>query len=79
MFDFEIRSRDVNSNALIEKWPSLKSLIVLELTLSEKNECQNFFDNEIGFFIALLKLLSTKPKFEERVDSFIFFTEVSID
>lgn len=78
LFDFEIRSPGVDPNALIEKWETLKHRIVLDLTLEEKNECANYFDTEIGFFIALLKQLSTKPKFEEKVDSFIIFTDVSV-
>lgn len=67
----------MNSGALVERWPALKSDVIKELSLSDRNECANYFDNEIGFFISLLKLLSTKQKFEEKIESFINFTDVS--
>lgn len=78
IFDFKIRSPDLNSIALIEKWEGLKLLAPLELTPTERDECFGYFGKEIGFFIALLKLLSTKAKFEEKVDAFIIFTDVSV-
>lgn len=76
LFDFEIRSPDINSNALLEVWPTLKSDVIRELSLCDRDECANYFDKEIGFFIALLKLLSVKNRFEEKVDAFIIFTDV---
>lgn len=77
LFDFEIRSSDTNANALIEQWPTLKLNIPLELQLAEINECMGYFDEEVGSFIALLKLLSNKPNFAEKVRSFLMFTDVS--
>lgn len=78
IFDFEIRSPDLNSSALIEKWEGLKSLVPLELTPTERDECFRYFGKEVGLFIALLRLLSTKTKFEEKVGAFIIFTDVSV-
>lgn len=78
VFDFEIRSPSVNANALIEKWPVLKHAVFSELELDEKNQCTGYFGEEVGHFIALLKLLSTKPSFDEKVRALLIFTDVSV-
>lgn len=78
LFDYMIRSPALNSNALIDKWDNLKLSLSLELEVAEREECSKYFDKEAGFFITLLKLLSTKPKFEEKVNAFIIFTDVSV-
>lgn len=74
--DFEIRTACVRPSALIEKWPTMKYDIYNQLSLSNRDECSIYFDKEIGYFIALLKLLSTNTKFKERLDSFLIFNDV---
>lgn len=77
MFDFEIRSPELNSNALIDTWPRLKEDIFCLLSIAEREQCSSFYDSEIGHFIALMKLLSQKTKFEERVVQLLIFSNVS--
>lgn len=74
--DFEIRAANARSNALIVKWPTMKHDIFNQLSLRDRDECSSYFDKEIGYFIALLKLLSTNTKFKERIDSFLIFNDV---
>lgn len=77
MFDFEIRSPELNSNALIDTWPRIKGDIFCLLSIAEREQCSSFYDSEIGHFIALMKLLSQKTKFEERVVQLLIFSNVS--
>lgn len=67
----------MNCNALIEKWDNIKAQIACMLPVKERNECMNYYDQEIGFFISLLRLVSIKTKFADRVNQLILFTDVS--
>lgn len=73
-----MRSSGVNTDGLTEKWPKLKLEIPRELNISDRNLCNDYFGDEAGYFIALLKLLSNKPNFDEKVRALIIFTDVCI-
>lgn len=62
---------------MIEIWPAIKYDVISELDINERNQCNNYFGEEIGYVIALLKLLSYKPNFDEKVRSLIIFTDVN--
>lgn len=76
LFDFELRSPGIDPNALLNVSEKAKANIMCNLSVVERNECNGFFDEKIGFFIALMKQVNQKPKFLERVEQIIHFTDV---
>lgn len=48
------------------------------LNIEEREQCNSFYDAEIGYFIAFLKVICQKTKFEDRVAQLVIFSDVSI-
>lgn len=63
---------------MLNTWPETKLDILCLLDPKERNECCSFFDTEIGYFLALMKVVSQKPKFKDRIDNLIIFSDVSV-
>lgn len=76
-YDFEVRFPQIKTNALMEKWSNVERIILCMLPVQGREICLNYFNEEIGYFLGFLKLVSLKTKFEERVDQFLIYTDVS--
>lgn len=79
LFDFEIRNANVNGNALLVKWPTIKFNILSSVKVCERDDCLKKFDENIGYFLALLKMVVQRPKFEEAINILMTFNDVSIE
>lgn len=65
--------------AFLVKWQTVKFDILNCVKACERDDCLKQFDEHIGYFIALLKLVVQRPKFEEAINIIMTFTDVSID
>lgn len=79
-YDFEIRNNSIDSNALFTKWPKLKNNILTAVKPTERDQCLKWFNDDIGYFLALLKIVSpNSAKLEEVIGKFIIHSDVSTE
>lgn len=77
-YDFEIREISSVPNALFERWPQMKHDILAAVDPSSRDKLLNMFNDDIGYFLALLKLLTpSKANFENVAGKLITFSDVS--
>lgn len=79
LFDYEIRNQSLNFNALFDKWPQMKGDVLASVNPADRDGLLKLFDEEIGYFLALMKLLApSKSNFTENIGKFIIFSNASI-
>lgn len=77
LFDSEIRNKSLDANALFTVWPILKFNILTSVNAAERDECLQIFNEDIGYFLALLKLLIPKnASLNDIVSKFIVYSDV---
>lgn len=77
LFDFEIRNKSLDAGALFTAWPKIKTEIIISVNVAERDMCLKYYNEDIGYFLALLKLLIPKnAAFDEIVSKFIVFSDV---
>lgn len=65
--------------AFLVKWESVKFDILNCVKACERDDCLKRLDEHAGYFLALLKSVVQRPKFEEAINIILTFTDVSID
>lgn len=74
-----IRNESLDPNALCSKWPDVKKEVLVCIHAAARDECFGYFNEEIGYFIALIKLLaSNRAKLPEIISKFIIFSNVRL-
>lgn len=77
LYDYMIRNESLDPNALCSKWPEVKKVVLVCVHAAAREECLGYFNEEIGYFIALIKLLSSnRAKLPEIISKFIIFSNV---
>lgn len=77
LYDFEIRKISPVPNALFERWPQMKHDILAAVDPSLRDKTLDMFNDDIGYFLALLKLLiPSKADFENVAGKLITFSDV---
>lgn len=78
MYDYAIRNESYDPKAFFEKWPKIKTDILTAVKPSERDDLLNCFNDDIGYFLALLKLLLPRgSNLELAVSKFIVYSNVS--
>lgn len=78
LYDFEIRKISSLPNALIERWPQMKHDVLAAVDPSARDKILNMFNDDIGYFLALLKLLiPSNANLENVAGKLITFSNVS--
>lgn len=69
----EIRKQSWNAMALLRKWATAKFYILNSPSVkaSERKDCLKLYNEETVYFLALLKLIIQRPKFDDAVRSLI--------
>lgn len=60
------------------KWSHIKLNVLNCNKANDRDDCLKIFNEDIGYFLALLKLVVKDSKFENAIKSFITFTDVNI-
>lgn len=77
-FDFEIRYNAIDTKALFNKWPAMKMDVIATVNASSRDFLLNHFNEDIGFYLCLLKLLvPATADLPNCVSKFIIFPDVS--
>lgn len=80
MYDFEIRTISSNPNALFDRWPQIKHDVLATVDASLRDSILNMFNDEIGYFLALLKLLiPSTANLETVAGKLITFSDVRLN
>lgn len=77
LYDYQIRHKSLDPDALCYKWPDMKKNVLICLSAGERDRCLKWFNDDIGYFLALLKLLTpSTAHFEDIVGKFVIFSDV---
>lgn len=69
-----------NPNALFDKWPQMKHDVLAAVQPSLRDNILNMFNDDIGYFLALLKLLiPSNANLETVAGKLITFSDVSLN
>lgn len=69
----------MDAKALFKKWPEIRSDILNTVKPAERDSILQYFNEDIGYFLALLRLVVPRSsKIEEIINKFIIFSDVSI-
>lgn len=78
MYDYAIRNESYDPKAFVEKWPKIKTDILTAVKPIERDDLLKYFNDDIGYFLALLKLLLPRgSNLESAVSKFIVYSDVS--
>lgn len=77
-FDFEIRYKAIDTNTFFNKWPAIKKNVIAAVNASSRDSLLTYFDENIGFYLCLLKLLvPATANLPNCISKFVIFSDVS--
>lgn len=80
MYDFEIRNISPKPNALFERWPQMKHDVLAVVSAPLRDNILNMFNDDIGYFLALLKLLiPSTANLQKVAGNLITFSDVRMN
>lgn len=77
-FDFAIRNKTIDPDVLFKKWPEIKNDVLLNIRARDRDDLLKFFNEDIGYYLCLLKLLVPANADLPNVTSkLVIFSDVS--
>lgn len=77
-FDFAIRNTAIDPDVLSKKWPAMKVDVLSNVKAKDRDDLLKYFNEDIGFYLCLLKLLvPANASLPSVISKLIIFSDVS--